>query len=102
MNLYTFIDEESFIKIREPKIPDPTRGDTKEESHNLIEYEHIPNSDWSTEFSVKDFEDFQIAIKSQHEEELGSAMREVTEIDRNTGEEALIKQKTKVAKWHEP
>ena len=80
---------------------DPDHPDKKEDIHNIIDYEHIRNTDWSSQFSINDFEDFQISFKSDKEGS-GTPLREITEIDQLTGEETLIRQNTRIAKWHEP
>ncbi|CAI2359786.1 unnamed protein product [Moneuplotes crassus] len=87
-------DKDNFIKIREA-----VGGD------NLIDtfadYHEIEPTDWSSRFSIDDFEDFQISLKS-HQREPEEEKKEVKFDEGQEGQEDTEKSEKKEPQWYEP
>jgi hypothetical protein len=76
-------DKDNFVKLREPTIRDSPDG-------RFLDYPEIEPTDWSSRFSVDNFEDFQLSVKAS----LDNQIEEIKE-------ESEITQERKL-KWHEP
>ena len=88
-------DKNNFVKIR---LPD-------EESENelkIISYEDIGVTDWSSRFSIDDFEDFQVSVQSKIESQDDEESKEtVQDNEENENINAIFDLNNK-NKWHEP
>lgn len=86
--------KENFVKLREPT----SRDNGKEE---FEDYKSIEPTAWSSRFSIDDFEDFQISIKSSevaHNEEI----KELSLQHEDENAETLEQNNMDEVKWYEP
>lgn len=86
--------KDNFVKVREPY-------EHEDRDTNVTPYDEVGLTDWSSRFSVDDFEDFQISVQSKvesaEEESKQAAIQETDEIA-----EADIQDRNKESKWYEP
>jgi hypothetical protein len=76
-------DKDNYVKVRESTEKDKPNG-------KFLDYDKIDPIDWSSRFCIDDFEDFQISIKSEPNNQ-NEEIKEETEI----GKEGKLK-------WYEP
>ena len=86
--------KDNFVKLREP-----TGGDNEEDK--FADYQEIPPTDWSSRFSIDDFEDFQISIKSNDISEDDEEIKEVN-LQHADNTETIEEGNMSKVKWHEP
>jgi len=87
-------DKDNFVKIREA-----TGGDNFIDK--FADYHEIEPTHWSSRFSIDDFEDFQISMKSS-EKTNSEESKAVAFADSNNQEEEAEGEKKKELKWYEP
>ena len=85
--------KDNYVKIREP--------DEKELKDSLFKWEEINTTDWSSRFSIDDFEDFQVSVQSKIESEEEAKENVISPEDEEEYAE-VIPEANQDKKWYEP